>query len=816
MGLSSVFSTAVTGIQAAETSIDVTGNNVANANTIGFKQSQVEFATQFLQTLSLGSAPTPDNGGTNPRQVGLGVQVSGITPDFSQGTLQLSSSPSHMAIQGNGMFIVQSQGGENLYTRNGQFQTNSDNQLVNSTGQRLLGYGVDNNYNVDTSNLVPLSIPLGTSAVAEATKNVNLEGTLTPTGDVATTAAIIQSGPLGDSAESAPAGGTTANLARTPDVLSAGTTLTAGAGGALTTGDTYSYKVVFADGPVGANPDNESLPSQTVGPVTLAAGQNQITLNNLPTDPSGIYQDRRIYRSNDGGATYQLVTDIPNNTTTSYTDTTADASLGQTLNTTALTGNYSYYVVYANAVGGPGNGITSRPSPLVGPINVVNGRVQLQNLPVDSSGQWTVRRIYRCTSTDSGNFEYVGEIPNMNPGITYTDSTPDSAIQNNPQIDFTGPRVNTNTLLTNVLQFSNGAYSNLFQLGTLTFTGTKGGKDLNPQTFQIKANSTVLDLTNFIQQAMGIQTEPGPDPLNPIPSDSSGANPGVTVNANGQIVAVGNNGVDNAVSIGLSAFQETPAAGGAAQSVNLDFSQSQAAVGQSAVGDVVVYDSLGIPLNVRVTAVLQSRTATTTTYRWFADSPQNDPLTGNAINVGTGLVTFDGQGKFVSATNSTVAIDRAHVPSAKPLDFNLNFAQVSGLAASTATLQATSQDGFPPGKLTSYKIGEDGIVTGVFDNGTQRTLGQIELARFANPAGLDQRGQNLYATSTNSGLPVVGAPNSEGIGSIVSGSLEQSNADVGSNLINLILSSTAYQANTQVINTTNQLMNNLLLMLRNG
>ncbi len=62
MGLSSVFSTAVTGIQASETTIDVTGNNVANANTVGFKQSQVEFATQFLQTLSLGSAPTADSG----------------------------------------------------------------------------------------------------------------------------------------------------------------------------------------------------------------------------------------------------------------------------------------------------------------------------------------------------------------------------------------------------------------------------------------------------------------------------------------------------------------------------------------------------------------------------------------------------------------------------------------------------------------------------------------------------------------------------------------------------------------------------------
>ena len=123
MSLSSVFSTAVTGLQAAETTIDVTGNNIANANTDGFKASTALFATQFLQTLSLGAAATSTNGGTNPRQIGLGVQEAAITPDFSQGTLQISSSPSDLAIQGNGMFVVQSGSGQQLYTRNGSVST---------------------------------------------------------------------------------------------------------------------------------------------------------------------------------------------------------------------------------------------------------------------------------------------------------------------------------------------------------------------------------------------------------------------------------------------------------------------------------------------------------------------------------------------------------------------------------------------------------------------------------------------------------------------------------------------------------------------
>jgi flagellar hook protein FlgE len=814
MSLSSVFSTAITGLSAAETSIDVTGNNVANANTIGFKQSQAEFATQFLQTLSIGSAPNADNGGTDPTQIGLGVQVAVIAPDFTQGNLEISSNPSNMAIQGNGFFVVQGSGGQQLYTRTGNFTPNSLNQLTTPTGQQLMGYGVDSNFNVQTTQLVPLTIPLGSTAVAKATQNVELQGTLTPTGDVATTGAIVQSGQLGDAAMTAPTGSVAPVLAPVPNTLSAGTTATGAAGGNLTAGGTYSYEVVFANGPLGSATGTETMPSQTIGPITLGAGQQSITLNNIPTDSTGTYTDRRIYRTTAGGTSYQLVADIPNNTTTSYTDTTADTSLGQALNTNSLTGAYSYYVTYANAIGGPGTGIESRPTPLLGPINVVNGRIELQNLPTDSSGQWSVRRIYRTTASDPNTFHFLAEIPDMTAGESYTDSTPDSTIANNPVVNVNGPAITGNTLLTNVLQYSAGTYQNLFQVGTLTFTGTKGGTQQSPETFNITAKSTVQDLANFMDQALGIQSPPGSDTAHPIPNDSSGLPPGVSITSDGRIQFVSNAGVDNAVSIGLSGLQQTTANNGT-QAVPLAFNQTQAAVGQSVTADFIAYDSLGIPINVHLTAVLQSRTSTQTTYRWFADSPQNDPVSGSSISVGTGLVSFDGQGQFVSATNSTVSVDRTHVPSAKPLQFQLDFSQLSGLAATSPSLSATSQDGFPPGKLTSFTISNDGIIKGSFDNGTQRNLGQIVLSRFANSSGLTQSGQNLYTPGVNSGLPVLGTPGADGIGSIVSGALEQSNTDVSSNLINLITASTQYRGNAQVISTAQTLFD-ALLQLRTG
>src|SRR3970040_449809 len=120
MGLQSALTTSLTGLQAAETVIDVVGNNGANSGTVGFKESDVLFATQLLHTQSSGSAPTGNTGGTTPRQIGLGVKVAAINPDFTQGTIQISSNPLDLAIQGDGFLMVQGSQGERLYTRDGQ------------------------------------------------------------------------------------------------------------------------------------------------------------------------------------------------------------------------------------------------------------------------------------------------------------------------------------------------------------------------------------------------------------------------------------------------------------------------------------------------------------------------------------------------------------------------------------------------------------------------------------------------------------------------------------------------------------------------
>jgi flagellar hook protein FlgE len=212
--------------------------------------------------------------------------------------------------------------------------------------------------------------------------------------------------------------------------------------------------------------------------------------------------------------------------------------------------------------------------------------------------------------------------------------------------------------------------------------------------------------------------------------------------------------------------------------------------------------------------VLDQRTGTETTYRWFADSADNSFGSTAAIAVGTGTVTFDTAGNFKKAYEDTVNVYRDGFPTVNPLTFHLDFSRISGLATDSDTLAVTRQDGSAAGTLTSFIVGEDGIITGSFSNGISRTLAQVRLARFANPSGLDQRGQNLYAVGVNSGLAVEGDPGSQGIGGIVAGASELSNTDIGASLIDLILASTMYRGNARVITTVQQMFDELMNLRR--
>lgn len=208
MGLTSALNTSLNGLSLNETMIDVLGNNIANSGTNGFKSSTVRFQTQLARTLSVGSSATATDGGTNPRQIGLGASVSVISRDFTQGSITNSTRPSDLAIQGDGFFVVDGTNGV-VYSRNGNFSLSSNNFLVNDQGYFVQGYGIDQDYNLVNTTLSKLSIPVGSLNIAQRTQNVTMAGALKSTGDLATQGSQVLSEVLTDSVTSGNATGST-------------------------------------------------------------------------------------------------------------------------------------------------------------------------------------------------------------------------------------------------------------------------------------------------------------------------------------------------------------------------------------------------------------------------------------------------------------------------------------------------------------------------------------------------------------------------------------------------------------------------------
>ena len=184
----------VSGLQANQKMLDVAGNNLANLNTTGFKSSRVSFSQILGSTLKEASAPTSTLGGTDPAQIGGGVQVASVDQNMTQGTLNNTGVPLDMAINGSGFFVLNNGSGD-VYTRAGAFSVDSNNFLVDaSTGYRVQRTGSEGLANGFQSNAnSDVQIPYNVSLPAQATTQISFSGNLSAS-DVTPTQNILCSG----------------------------------------------------------------------------------------------------------------------------------------------------------------------------------------------------------------------------------------------------------------------------------------------------------------------------------------------------------------------------------------------------------------------------------------------------------------------------------------------------------------------------------------------------------------------------------------------------------------------------------------------
>ncbi|MBI5757131.1 MAG: flagellar hook-basal body complex protein [Planctomycetales bacterium] len=177
----SLFSSS-SGLRAHQELLDVIGNNLANANTTGYKSQRLRFSNQFTQLLAEQSAPSGDVGGKNPVEIGLGVQVAAVDTRFAQGNFENTGNKLDLAIQNDGFFVLKNN--EMKFTRAGAFAVDSNNNLVDpATGYKVqrtgtIGEGTATAPAFQVNNVNDIKIPKGITIPGYATQNISFRGNL--------------------------------------------------------------------------------------------------------------------------------------------------------------------------------------------------------------------------------------------------------------------------------------------------------------------------------------------------------------------------------------------------------------------------------------------------------------------------------------------------------------------------------------------------------------------------------------------------------------------------------------------------------------
>ncbi|WP_239255943.1 flagellar hook protein FlgE [Listeria ilorinensis] len=170
--------TAISGMNAFQRALAVTSNNIANANTSGYKKQTVVFNDLLYQN-TMGSVAGSSYAGTNPMSIGSGTKIGAVITDYTAGSPTATGRNKDAALQGKGFFVAgDNTGGNTVYTRNGAFSISSDNYLTTQGGKYIFGYPTDKNGNVLSTNLQPIQIPLSGAIPGEATKNGSLSGNI--------------------------------------------------------------------------------------------------------------------------------------------------------------------------------------------------------------------------------------------------------------------------------------------------------------------------------------------------------------------------------------------------------------------------------------------------------------------------------------------------------------------------------------------------------------------------------------------------------------------------------------------------------------
>ncbi len=689
MALTSSLYSGVSGLVNMGNAMQVIGDNISNTNTTGFKAARATF--QDIMAQSINTA----RGGS---QVGRGSAMSDVAPLFIQGSFESTSSPTDLAIAGNGFFMVTDPKVENsiYFTRAGQFHVDKLGYLVNPAGLRVQGWGMETQ-------------PDGSAEIVGAIKDVQLTTTSPPVATSQSTIAVNL-----DSRVSGPVDARSLETAwvqkkgeLSPDVdYEYKTTINV----FDSVGNTHELSVYF---------DRTHQDREWEFLVTMSPEEDKnifATAPDVPPDNRGILMRGYIHFTPQGSIDGIYSKHI--------------AGIGEVTSSTNT--QYANSSFYSDGTG------TSK----------VNFRIEdIEDLPtpLPNGSTYTISdqpHVWLEDATNPGTYQdfYVVAFDPEDDELTLADAS------GNPQI---------------VAKYSANNDENIQRFGTriLNFHDPSGAGDI--------AVNQDIDTTNNKLDQLEL------DDLYRIdPNDDT---------------------------------------------TWIDFNDS--------AYTITAYDHDNMTVTIR-----DNSTSTSSTYQirptdirgdWFDVSYGNHnypelkayflPPTGQVLattgeDLSAQMMEID-FGAFATVNQNN---DGSFDP---PTKWTTEAITTTQYANRSSTL-FYDQNGFGPGFLESVNVDSEGIISGSYSNGRIISLAQLGLARFNSPTDLSKEGGNLWRETTASGSPITGPPRTNGLGSIAANALEQSTVDMGTEFVKLITTQRAFQANSRVITTTDDMLNELLNMKR--
>lgn len=850
----------ISGMQAHQVAMDVEGNNISNVNTVGFKYSRTSFQDLLSQTARGATSPQGKLGGKNPLQVGSGTTVATVERIFSQGANQNTDKQTDLSIQGDGFFVVSGDGGKTYnYTRAGNFNFDANGNYVMPNGMIVQGWLSDENYEIDaTSPIENLTIDPGMTTPAKATSKVEIDANLNSGTTVVNKSPITTTVDVNDDFNDLyTLQGDTINLKSGIDKITFNLERTYDLGGTTTT-ENVTLALTYGEGT-----------SDTDGFFTTV-GEMLDEINAAIRDSTGINNNRVVLTGDGRIAAAGKILSIDTTTPGASTNATLNSlfeSIGSGTMQSDPVKRVQNGFLGADDVGElfnedgeayslkEGQGITFDIAGLGEKRNFIyrepdtnNDLDYLDNNFQSGADITTVDETqgFRWLLDNNGQqaFMTTGQqiqfsFDNAATGLTTetytygTDFTTIEDLMNAIQIDLANNNNESYALTfddtTGVIKDEQGALTGVAVLDSTGVAPTAGSPldNLNTvfssltgvgtETAALKKNDTyyftnIQELTNLYQLALDDFGDPNTsgipnsaiasiDESGRIKIENTGSNP-FTIETAGY--------PDNILA--NQRFLETMSAlTGAVASGTSSISNRMYAASHAT--SIEVFSSAGSKHNITLHFRKESTSTdanTPSVWNWYAEAP--DPSTFNYPSSGT--LKFNEDGSLQSFNPPTLTFN-PNTGAASGQIIQLDFGSINGFDGMTSfsaesNTASRNRDGYAGGFLQEITVDQTGTIIGTFSNDQNFKLGQVAMATFANNAGLDSQGGNVFSKSPNSGEENVGTAGTGSRGSITPSTLEMSNVDLSDSLTNLIVVQRGFQANSKTITTSDQMLQTLL------